>query len=70
MLTYLFYSGIKSDCLAIDWIGRNIYWIDGSAGQISVLELTTTWRGNSEYTIVLEDDLNQPQSLALDPIRG
>ncbi|XP_049628648.1 low-density lipoprotein receptor-like [Suncus etruscus] len=63
-------KGIKSDCLAIDWVGRNIYWIDGSAGQISVRELTNAWRGNYEYTIVLKDDLNQPQSLALDPLHG
>ncbi|MBZ3890944.1 Prolow-density lipoprotein receptor-related protein 1, partial [Sciurus carolinensis] len=63
-------KGIKSDCLVVDWIGRNLYWTDGTASQILAIQLTAIWRGKSEYTIVLDDDLTQPQSLALDPLNG
>uniref|UniRef100_A0A8C0RRE5 EGF-like domain-containing protein n=1 Tax=Canis lupus familiaris TaxID=9615 RepID=A0A8C0RRE5_CANLF len=63
-------KGIKSDCIVVDWIGRNLYWVDGTAGQILAIQLTAVWRGKSEHTIVLDEDLTQPQSLALDPLNG
>ncbi|EPQ06388.1 Prolow-density lipoprotein receptor-related protein 1 [Myotis brandtii] len=63
-------KGIKSDCMVVDWIGRNLYWTDGTAGQILAIQLTAVWRGKPEYTIVLDDNLNQPRSLALDPLNG
>lgn len=70
MLNGFLSSGIKSDCIVVDWIGRNLYWMDGTAGQILAIQLTANWREKSEYTIVLNDDLNQPPSLALDPLSG
>ena len=70
MLNGFLSSGIKSDCIAVDWIGRNLYWTDGTAGQILVIQLTAVWRGKPEYTVVLDDGLNQPRSLALDPLNG
>ena len=63
-------SGVKSDCVAVDWIGRNLYWVDGTAGQISAIPLTAAWRGKSEHTIVLDGDVTQPRSLAVDPLSG
>lgn len=54
----------------VDWIGRNLYWMDGTAGQILAIQLTANWREKSEYIIVLNDDLNQPPSLALDSLSG
>lgn len=70
MLNGFLSSGIKSDCIVVDWIGRNLYWMDGTAGQILAIRLTANWREKSEYMIVLNDDLNQPPSLALDPLSG
>nr|XP_045013910.1 prolow-density lipoprotein receptor-related protein 1-like isoform X1 [Jaculus jaculus] len=63
-------KGIRSDCVVVDWVGRNLYWTDGRAGQILAIQLTAVWRGKSEYTVVLDDGLTQPQSLALDPLDG
>lgn len=63
-------SGIRSDCIVVDWIGRNLYWVDGTAGQILAIQLTAVWRGKSEHTVVLDDDVIQPRALALDPLNG
>ncbi|XP_003224687.3 low-density lipoprotein receptor-related protein 1B [Anolis carolinensis] len=62
-------KGIKSDSIAVDWIGRNLYWTDGTAGQILATQLNGTWKGNPEHTVVL-DYLDQPRSLALHPLDG
>lgn len=56
--------------MVVDWIGRNLYWTDGTAGQILAIQLTAMWRGKPEYTIVLDHHLNQPLSLALDSLNG
>ncbi|XP_075458989.1 low-density lipoprotein receptor-related protein 2-like [Ascaphus truei] len=63
-------KGIKSDCIAIDWVGRNLYWTDGTAGQILATRLNTTWKGYPEYTVILDEDLDQPRSLVLQSLTG
>ncbi|XP_008323120.1 low-density lipoprotein receptor-related protein 2-like isoform X2 [Cynoglossus semilaevis] len=65
-------KGVKSDCIAVDWVGKNLYWVDGLVGQILALKLTDTTAKfqNSNYTVVLGEDLEQPRSLILLPHRG
>ncbi|XP_072261337.1 low-density lipoprotein receptor-related protein 2-like [Pyxicephalus adspersus] len=62
-------KGIKSDCLAVDWVGRNMYWTDGIAGQIFATALNGTWKGLPEYVTIV-DNLDQPHSLVLQPLNG
>lgn len=63
-------KGIKSDCIAVDWVGRNLYWTDGLAGRINAVSLNTTWRGYPEHTIVLDKDLDQPRSIVIHSTNG
>lgn len=63
-------SGVRSDCIAVDWLGRNLYWTDGAAGQVLATRLGATWQGIPEYTVVMDGDLDQPHSLVLQPLAG
>ncbi|XP_064421958.1 very low-density lipoprotein receptor [Latimeria chalumnae] len=63
-------KGIKSDCIAVDWIGRNLYWTDGVASQILAINLNAVWSGTQEYTVVVDEDIDQPSSLVLQPLNG
>ena len=63
-------AGVRSDCIAVDWLGRNLYWTDGAAGQVLATRLGAAWRGIPEYTVVMDGDLDRPHSLVLQPLAG
>ncbi|NXA43753.1 LRP2 protein, partial [Eudromia elegans] len=63
-------KGVRSDCIAVDWVGRNLYWTDGAAGQVLAIHLGATWRGIPDYTVVLDGNLDRPHSLVLQPLAG
>ncbi|XP_074677373.1 uncharacterized protein LOC141922138 [Strix aluco] len=63
-------KGVRSDCIAVDWLGRNLYWTDGAAGQVLATRLGAAWRGKPEYTVVMDGDLDRPHSLVLQPLAG
>ncbi|NWT18474.1 VLDLR protein, partial [Vireo altiloquus] len=63
-------KGVRSDCIAVDWLGRNLYWTDGAAGQVLATRLGASWQGIPEYTVVMDGDLDQPHSLVLQPLSG
>lgn len=50
--------------LALDWCGRNLYWIDTSS-RIEVLKLD----GSSRRTLIWQG-LRKPRSIVLDPLKG
>ncbi|XP_059395613.1 low-density lipoprotein receptor-related protein 2 isoform X2 [Carassius carassius] len=63
-------KGVKSDSIAVDWMGRNLYWVDGVAGQILAVRLTSSIVKSQNYIVVVEQDLHQPRSLVLLPQKG
>ncbi|XP_029941468.1 low-density lipoprotein receptor-related protein 2 [Salarias fasciatus] len=63
-------KGVKSDFLAVDWVGNNLYWVDGLVGQILAVKLSSTTQKSQDFTVVLGEDLEQPSSLVLLPHKG
>uniref|UniRef100_A0A3Q4GYS7 Low-density lipoprotein receptor-related protein 2-like n=1 Tax=Neolamprologus brichardi TaxID=32507 RepID=A0A3Q4GYS7_NEOBR len=63
-------TGVKSDFIAVDWVGKNLYWVDGLVGQILAVKLSNTTVRSQDCTVVLGEDLEQPSSLVLLPHKG
>ncbi|XP_074547091.1 uncharacterized protein LOC141805798 [Halichoeres trimaculatus] len=63
-------KGVKSDFIAVDWVGRNLYWVDGLVGQILAVKLSDVTVRSQDFTVVLGEDLEQPSSLVLLPHKG
>ncbi|KAK7895332.1 hypothetical protein WMY93_020657 [Mugilogobius chulae] len=63
-------KGVKSDCIAVDWVGNNLYWVDGLLGQILAVKLGAARVKAQEHTVVLGEDLEQPSSLVLVSHKG
>ncbi|XP_077399138.1 uncharacterized protein LOC144034293 [Vanacampus margaritifer] len=63
-------KGVKSDFIAVDWVGKNLYWVDGLVGQIRAVRLSDTTLKSQDFTVVLAEDLEQPRSLVLLPHKG
>lgn len=61
---------MKSESIAVDWVGRNLYWLDGLASQILAVRLGTSTVKSQNYIVVLDEDLEQPRSLLLLPHKG
>uniref|UniRef100_A0A915PQD1 EGF-like domain-containing protein n=1 Tax=Setaria digitata TaxID=48799 RepID=A0A915PQD1_9BILA len=56
---------LVSDALAVDWLNRNLYWLDSNVAQIKIQSLYSKGR-----QIVISHGLKQPRGLALDPDGG
>ncbi|KAM3611767.1 uncharacterized protein V6R79_023929 [Siganus canaliculatus] len=63
-------KGVRADSLAVDWLGGNLYWIDGVNSQIVAVRLTDSMVKSPNQSIILDEDLDQPRSLALLPQKG
>src|SRR5262249_3526454 len=62
--TVLINSGLDvTEGIAIDWIGRNIYWVDSSLNTIEVASLHMT----NHRTVLVNANVSQPRGLAVDP---
>uniref|UniRef100_A0A915A586 Low-density lipoprotein receptor repeat class B n=1 Tax=Parascaris univalens TaxID=6257 RepID=A0A915A586_PARUN len=55
----------KSEALAVDWLNRNIYWLDSNIAQIKIQSLIGGYRQT-----VISHGLGQPRGLAIDPVGG
>lgn len=61
---------VRADSVAVDWLGRNLYWIDAVNSQIVAVRLAKTAVKSRETSVILDEDLDQPRSLALLPQKG
>jgi low density lipoprotein receptor-related protein 5/6 len=53
------------DGLAVDWLGRNLYWTDTGTDRIEVAKLDGTSR-----KVLISRYLDEPRDITLDPIHG
>lgn len=63
-------TGIRADSVAVDWLGRNLYWIDGVNSQIVAIRLKRNTVESLAHSVILDEDLDQPRALALLPQKG
>lgn len=63
-------AGVRADSVAVDWLGRNLYWIDGVNSEIVAVRLVKASGKSLDQSIILDEDLDQPRSLALLPQKG
>nr|XP_008195317.2 PREDICTED: LOW QUALITY PROTEIN: prolow-density lipoprotein receptor-related protein 1 [Tribolium castaneum] len=53
------------DGLAVDWVGRNLYWCDKGLDTLEVSSLDGRFR-----RVLISKGLEEPRAVALDPLRG
>ena len=53
------------DGLAVDWVGRNLYWCDKGSDTVEVSNLDGEYR-----RVVLSEGLLEPRAIAVDPTTG
>lgn len=51
--------------IAVDWIGRNLYWSDSGTDRIEVSHLNGTSR-----RVLVSENLDEPRAIVLDPGEG
>ncbi|KAI8432507.1 hypothetical protein MSG28_013508 [Choristoneura fumiferana] len=51
--------------LAVDWVGNNLYWVEGSLHQIEVARLDGRYRRT-----LVSGDMESPRAIAVDPKHG
>lgn len=56
---------LSPEGIAVDWLGRNIYWTDSGKDTIEVASLTKKFR----KTLITED-LSNPRGIAVHPGLG
>ena len=51
-----------TESLAVDWVGRNLYWTDYVLETVEVSKLDGTHR-----TVLVSENITNPRALVLDP---
>lgn len=69
-MQHLVSAGVRADSVAVDWLGRNLYWIDGVNSRIVAIRLAEGTLKSVDHSVILDEDLEQPRSLALLPQKG
>ena len=53
------------DGVAVDWVGRNLYWTDTGTDRIEVSRLDGMSR-----KVLISENLDEPRAITLDPTNG
>lgn len=54
--------------IAFDYLSNNLYWCDS---RLNWVAMKPAYNGNASiYKVVVQDNLNRPEGLALDPVDG
>jgi low density lipoprotein receptor-related protein 5/6 len=53
------------DGIAVDWIGRNLYWCDSGTDRIEVSHLN-----GSSRRVLISENLDEPRAIVVDPGEG
>ena len=53
------------DGIAVDWVARNLYWTDTGTNRIEVSRLN-----GSARRVLIDENLDEPRAIALDPTKG
>ena len=65
MTSLVLVEGVKDPRgLAVDWVGSNLYYIEGETSSVNVVNLDTRFKK------VLELDVDDPQDVVVDPLSG
>ena len=65
MTSLVLVEGVKDPRgLAVDWIGRNLYYIEGKTASVNAVNLDTRFKK------VLELELDDPQDVVVEPQSG
>ena len=51
--------------IAVDWIGRNLYWSDSGTDRIEVSHLN-----GSSRRVLISENLDEPRAIVVDPGEG
>ena len=55
----------QPDGIAVDWVARNLYWTDTGTNRIEVSRLN-----GSARRVLIDENLDEPRAIALDPTKG
>lgn len=59
-------SGLTTaEGLAVDWIGKNLYWVESNLDQIEVAKLNGSFRRT-----LVAGDMESPRAISVDPRYG
>ena len=53
------------DGIAVDWVAQNLYWTDTGTNRIEVSRLN-----GSARRVLIDENLDEPRAIALDPTKG
>ncbi|VDN18466.1 unnamed protein product [Gongylonema pulchrum] len=52
--------------ITLDWVARNLYWVDSSLNTVEVASLERP----SARTVLIHENVDQPRGIAVDPTKG